>query len=169
MNQLSIQKLYRSLYKSVSKCIPDKLDESRSSDFEIWNDGTVLVDESGEPIVFYHSYDSDYGDNLEASSIYLSASEEFSQEFGDVTDRYYVKMKRPYYAQDDIIRDADGNPFMINDCFSDECPEELTVGYVGDDEDVIDYLKDHGYDGVFDEDYEFVIVFDRSNMFLLAD
>ena len=67
------------------------------------------------------------------------------------------------------LGDADGNPFMINDCFSDECPEELTVGYVGDDEDVIDYLKDHGYDGVFDEDYEFTIVFDRSNMFLLAD
>jgi len=169
MNPISIQKLYRSLYKSVSRCIPDRLDESRSSDFEIWNDRTVLVDESGEPIVFYHSYDSYDGDNPDASSIYLSASEEFSHEFGDATDCYYVKMKKPYYTPDGVIRDEDGNPFMVNDCFSDECPEELTVGYICDDEYVIDYLKDHGYDGVFDKNYTFTIVFDRNNMFLLAD
>ena len=162
MNPLYIQKLYRSLYRAIDKSFPDRLYESRTSDFEIWNDGTVLVDESGEPIVFYHSYESEYGDSHDPRLIYLSKDRDFSEEFGDVTDRYYVKLKNPYYDPDGIIKDDDGNPFMFEG-------EPTSLGFLDADPEAMEYLEENGYDGGFDEDYEFVVVFDSCNLFRLSD
>lgn len=168
MNSFQVQKLYRSLFKAIDKVIPDRIDESRMSEFDIWNDGTVLVDEIGNPMVLYHSYDYETGDNVESSAIYLSANEEFSQEFGDDTIECYVKMRKPYFVPDDgIIRDENGNPFESEDMFGNT--SYMTIGDVGDHEDVIDYFVSRDYDGMFDESFEFVIVFDRDNIFRIRN
>ena len=72
---------------------------------------TLLSDENGDPIVFYHSYEAE--DNLDADMIWLSISEKFSKEFGENTDVYYLNVRKPYITVDGVLRDADGNVIMF--------------------------------------------------------
>lgn len=113
---------------------------------------TLLSDDNGSPIVFYHSYEDE--DNLDADMIWLSISEKFSKEFGENTDAYYLNVRKPYITEDGVLRDADENVIMFEGepagiGYLDAIPEKYLLWYIDN------------FDCVMDVDMEFVIVFDR--------
>ena len=113
----------------------------------------LYSDESGRPIVFYHSYDGE--DDLESEMIWLSTNEEFSKEFGENTDAYYLKTGRIYVTEEDgILRDENNVEIM----FESEPAEIGFFDSISDDEQI--WFEDN-FDCVMDPDGVFTIVFDR--------
>ena len=118
----------------------------------------LYSDESGRPIVFYHSYDGE--DDLESEMIWLSTNEEFSKEFGENTDAYYLKTSRPYMyvtREDGILRDLNEREIMFDG-------EPAEIGFF----DSIAYSErlwfEDNFDCVMDPDGVFTIVFDRDKL-----
>lgn len=117
---------------------------------------TLFSDKDGNPIVFYHSYEDE--DNLDADMIWLSSNEEFSQEFGDNTDEYYLSIRHPYITKEDgVLRDWNGDEIIFED-------EPAGIGFLDAIPQIyIDWFMNN-FDAVMDPDGYFVIVFDRDNL-----
>ena len=117
---------------------------------------TLYSDENGNPIVFYHSYEGE--DDLDAEMIWLSTDEEFSKEFGDNTDEYYLNITHPYVTEEDgVLRDENGDEIIYEDepagiGFLDAIPESKLLWFM------------NNFDAVMDPDGTFTIVFDRDKM-----
>ena len=117
---------------------------------------TLYSDQNGNPIVFYHSYDGE--DDLDAEMIWLSTDEEFSKEFGDNTDEYYLIITHPYVTKEDgVLRDVNGDEIIYEDepagiGFLDAIPERKLLWFM------------QNFDAVMDPDGTFTIVFDRGTM-----
>ena len=117
---------------------------------------TLYSDENGNPIVFYHSYEGE--DDLDAEMIWLSTDEEFSKEFGDNTDEYYLNITHPYVTEEDgVLRDENGDEIIYEDepagiGFLDAIPESKQLWFMDN------------FDAVMDPDGTFTIVFDRDKM-----
>lgn len=117
---------------------------------------TLYSDENGNPIVFYHSYEGE--DDLDAEMIWLSTDEEFSKEFGDNTDEYYLSITHPYVTEEDsVLRDENGDEIIYEDepagiGFLDAIPESKLLWFM------------NNFDAVMDPDGTFTIVFDRDKM-----
>lgn len=117
---------------------------------------TLYSDENGNPIVFYHSYDGE--DDLDAEMIWLSTDEEFSKEFGDNTDEYYLNITHPYVTEEDgVLRDENGDEIIYEDepagiGFLDAIPESKLLWFM------------NNFDAVMDPDGTFTIVFDRDKI-----
>lgn len=120
---------------------------------------TLYSDENGNPIVFYHSYDGE--DDLDAEMIWLSTDEDFSKEFGDKTDEYYLSITHPYVTEEDgVLRDENGDEIIYEDepagiGFLDAIPESKLLWFM------------NNFDAVMDPDGTFTIVFDRDKMVLV--
>ena len=95
---------------------------------------TLYSDENGNPIVFYHSYEGE--DDLDAEMIWLSTDEEFSKEFGDNTDEYYLFITHPYVTKEDgVLRDENGDEIIYEDepagiGFLDAIPERKLLWFM---------------------------------------
>ena len=117
---------------------------------------TLYSDENGKPIVFYHSYEGE--DDFDAEMIWLSTDEEFSKEFGDNTDEYYLSITHPYVTEEDgVLRDENGDEIIYEDepagiGFLDAIPESKQLWFMDN------------FDAVMDPDGTFTIVFDRDKM-----
>ena len=115
----------------------------------------IISDEDGHPIVFYHSYDVD--ESYNSGLIYLSSDREFSSEFGDNTDAFYISSNRPYITEDEYLRDSDGNLIMFDG-------EPASIGWLDAiPEEYLEWFKDN-YDCMMDDDGVFAVVFDRDNL-----
>lgn len=113
------------------------------------------VDAAGRPMLLYHSYDNE---NYDSGLIYLSTSEDFSSEFGDTTEEFFVNLRNPYITEDDeILRDADGNEIYFDG-------EPASIGYLDSvPEEYLIWLQDN-FDGVMDPTRYFVVAFDKDSL-----
>ena len=112
------------------------------------------VDAAGRPMLLYHSYDNE---NYDSGLIYLSSDEDFSSEFGDITEEFFVNLRNPYITEDGILRDAndneiyfEGEPAAIG--YLDSIPEEYLLWY------------QNNFDGVMDPTGYFVVAFDKKSL-----
>lgn len=113
-----------------------------------------IVDENGEPMVVYHSYDND---NYDSGLVFMSADKDFSEEFGSNIDAVFVNLRNPYIAKDDIMRDAEGNAIMFEG-------EPATIGYLDSlPSDYILWLQSN-YDGVIGDSNTFVVAFEANQI-----
>ena len=113
-----------------------------------------VLDENGEPMVVYHSYDNS---NYDSGLVYMSADKNFSGEFGSNIDAVFVNIRNPYIAKDDILRDAEGNVIMFEG-------EPATIGYLDSlPSDYILWLQSN-YDGVIGDSNTFVVAFEANQI-----
>lgn len=115
---------------------------------------TKVVDENGNPLVVYHSYDNE---NYNSGLVFASADESYSREFGDNTDKVYINLTNPYITEDGILRDANGNEVMYEG-------EPASIGYLDSvNDDYLNWLQSN-YDGIMDKDMEFVVAFNPNQI-----
>ena len=122
---------------------------------------TKIVDESGDPLVVFHSYEGDaphYGNE----QVWLSANREFSAEFGENTDEVFVNLENPYIVED-YFRDADGNVIILEDGYPAEIGFLAAAPY-----EYRAWLREN-YDGVMDDCKEFIVAFDALQQVKYAD
>ena len=88
--------------------------------------------------------------------IYFSANKNHAKEYGKNILGLYVKADNPYISKDGVVADKNGTPFMLDG-------EEVTVGWLDEAPDALDYLISNGYDAAWDEDMEYAAVFYAEN------
>ena len=89
--------------------------------------------------------------------IYVSANKEHAKEYGSNVLDLYMKSDNPYITEDGVIRDDNGEPFILDG-------EEVTVGWLDAAPDVLDYLISKGYDAAWDKDMEYAAIFNAGNL-----
>lgn len=90
-----------------------------------------MVDEFGRPQLYYHSYDYE---NYDSGLIYFSTDREYSEEFGENTEAFFLNCRKPYVATDGILRYEDGTEVMFEG-------EPATIGYLDSvDEEYVMWL-----------------------------
>ena len=96
--------------------------------------------------------------SLAAVFLVTMVDEEFSKEFGDNTDEYYLNITHPYVTEDDgVLRDENGDEIIYEDepagiGFLDAIPESKLLWFM------------NNFDAVMDPDGTFTIVFDRDKI-----
>lgn len=118
----------------------------------------IIRDKNGKPIVFYHSYESKNGGSLDSNMIWLSADKEYSKEFGDVMEKYYVRVQNPLILEDDdILRYEDGSEVWFEG-------EPASIGYFDAVDEEYQYWVMNNYDSIISKDLYIIIVFDVNNL-----
>ena len=104
--------------------------------------------------IFYHSYDGE--PDLDADMIWLSTDKEFSKEFGENTDAYYLNAKTPYITDEDgILRDSEGNDINYQG-------EPASIGYFDAIDEIYQIWFMDNFDCVMTPSGDFTIVFDKN-------
>ena len=116
--------------------------------------GNKIVDEKGEPIILFHSNNEDLLNIDENRPFYSTTDKKWTDVYGLNKRSVIVDLKNPYKIEgnksDDFIRDESGN--IIYDNIPTEKNEKGTpysFRYV--DENIINNLKERGYDGIVTE------------------
>ena len=89
--------------------------------------------------------------------IYVSANKNHAKEYGNNILDLYMKADKPYITEDGVIRDDNGDPFMLDG-------EEVTVGWLDAAPDAIEYLISKGHDAAWDKDMDYVAVLNAENL-----
>lgn len=143
--------------KRISKRDSDYLEVVKRGDMKT---AQIMVDEASKEAGFEHRVF--HGTPVKFNSfntdiIYVSANKKHAKEYGSNVLNLYMKSENPYITKDGVIRDDNGEPFMLDG-------EEVTIGWLDAAPDVLDYLISKGYDAAWDADMEYAAIFKAENL-----
>lgn len=114
--------------------------------------------EAGYTIKAYHGTPAEFTE-FDTPLIYFSANKNHAGSYGRNVFELYVKAEKPYVTDDGTIYKENGEPFRLADG-----DDEVTVGWLDEAPDALEYLLSNGYDAAWDKDMEFAVSFDSYNL-----
>ena len=121
-----------------------------------------LVDEAAKNAGYttkaYHGTPAEFT-SFDTELTYFTVNKKHALSYGNNLLELYVKAEKPYITDDGTIYKENGEPFRLADG-----DDEVTVGWLDEAPDALEYLLSNGYDAAWDKDMEFAVSFDHSNI-----
>lgn len=121
-----------------------------------------VVDSNGEPLVVYHGTNAKFNE-FETDIVYTTSNKKHAEEYGKNIIPLFANVRNLYLTEEDeVIRDENGRKFKDSD------KEDITVGYLDANDNVVNDLIKRGFDGASDTNFDFIASFNPDQI-KLAD